>query len=237
MGGGTPTNLYSFDGPHGENPCGSLTLSADGSTLYGTTGWGGNMSLNNGFGDGNVFSLPVGGGTPTTLFNCGGILGEHPLGSLTLSADGSTLYGMTQEGGANGDGTVFSIPVGGGTPTTLLSFDGTDGMWPGGSLTLSGSTLYGMTSAGGANNMGTVFSIPVGGGAPTVLHTFDGTDGIYPYGSLTLSGSTLYGMTFGNQLYNEGTVFALTVPEPSTIALLLAGAACLLAFAWRRRTA
>ena len=102
---------------------------------------------------------------------------------------------------------------------------------------LSGSTLYGMTPAGAPTMMGTVFSIPVGGGASTVLHTFDGTDGIYPYGSLTLSGSTLYGMTFGNQFHNEGTVFALTVPEPSTIALLLAGAACLLAFAWRRRTA
>ena len=110
VGGGTPTNLYSFDGPHGENPCGSLTLSADGSTLYGTTGWGGNMSLNNGFGDGNVFSLPVGGGTPTTLFNCGGILGEHPLGSLTLSADGSTLYGMTRRAAPTATARFLASP-------------------------------------------------------------------------------------------------------------------------------
>jgi uncharacterized repeat protein (TIGR03803 family) len=28
---------------------------------------------------------------------------------LTPSADGSTLYGMTSQGGANGDGTVFAL--------------------------------------------------------------------------------------------------------------------------------
>ncbi len=66
---------------------------------------------------------------------------------------------MTGNGGANGDGTIFSIPVTGGTPTTLLSFNGTNGAHPLGSLTLSGSTLYGMTSSGGANGDGTVFSM------------------------------------------------------------------------------
>ena len=35
----------------------------------------------------------------------------------------------------------------------------------------------------------------------------------------------------------HGNYFALTVPEPSTIALLLASAACLLGYGWRRRTA
>ena len=56
---------------------------------------------------------------------------------------------MTTHGGANGDGTIFSIPVTGGTPTTLLSFNGTNGAYPEGSLTLSGSTLYGMTYQAG----------------------------------------------------------------------------------------
>ena len=40
-------------------------------------------------------------------------------------------------GGANGDGEIFSIPVTGGTPTILLSFNGTDGANPAASLTLS----------------------------------------------------------------------------------------------------
>jgi uncharacterized repeat protein (TIGR03803 family) len=66
---------------------------------------------------------------------------------------------MTQQGGAYGDGTVFSVPVSGGTPTTLVSFNGTNGEDPIGSLTLTGSTLYGTTLEGGANNNGTVFAL------------------------------------------------------------------------------
>ena len=34
---------------------------------------------------------------------------------------------MTNSGGGSGYGTVFSIPVTGGTPTNLFSFDGTHG--------------------------------------------------------------------------------------------------------------
>ena len=139
--------------------------------------------------------------------------------------------------------TVFSIPLGGGTPTTLFNFDRTNGSTPCDSLILSpdGSTFYGTTDMGGAYGLGTVFSIPVGGGTPTVLFSFDGTNGENPFGSLILSGSTLYGMTEmgGNLSLNggngDGTVFALTVPEPSTVTLLFASAACLLGCAWRRR--
>ena len=89
------------------------------------------------------------------------------MGSLILS--GSTLYGMTcwwrRPGNGVSDGTVFSIPVGGGTPTVLFSFDGTHGADPQGSLTLSGSTLYGMTVYGGNMSLnggygdGTVFAL------------------------------------------------------------------------------
>jgi uncharacterized repeat protein (TIGR03803 family) len=110
----------------------------------------------------------VGGGTPTTLFQFDGTHGELPFGSLTLSADGSTLYGTTENGGTNSDGTVFSLPVDGGTPTTLVTFDSAHGQNPRGSLTLSGSTLYGMTEVG-SPYYGTVFSIPVTGGTPATL--------------------------------------------------------------------
>ena len=69
-------------------------------------------------------------------------------------------------GGAIGDGTVFSVPVSGGAPTTLASFSSSNGRRPFGSLTLIGSTLYGTTQEGGANDEGTVFSVPVSGGPP-----------------------------------------------------------------------
>ena len=67
--------------------------------------------------------------TLTTLFSFDGAHGSRPLGSLTLS--GSTLYGTTFVGGGPNDyGTVFSMPVTGGTPTTLFVFDLTHGRAP-----------------------------------------------------------------------------------------------------------
>ena len=200
--GGAPTTLLSFNGTDGANPAyGNLALS--GSTLYGTTDGGGAN------GHGTIFSIPITGGTPTTLASFNGTNGDTARGGLTLSADGSTLYGMTDLGGASNDGSVFSIPVVGGTPTTLLSFNGTNGGRPDGGLTLSGSTLYGMTNAGGASNDGVIFSIPVTGGTPTTIVSFNGTNGQYPASTLTLSGSTLYGTTSAGGANSDGTVFSL----------------------------
>jgi uncharacterized repeat protein (TIGR03803 family) len=233
--GGTPTVLCSFSGS-GQGPYGSLILS--GSTLYGMTEGGGTNGTY-----GTIFSEPVTGGTPTTLFSfpLNGAAGADPHGSLILS--GSTLYGMTSLNGANGSGTIFSEPVTGGTPTTLFSFsaNGVNGAEPAGSLILSGSTLYGMTEFGGANTDGTIFAESVAGGTPTTLVSFTGDDGSYPgaapMGDLTLSGSTLYGMTQYGGANGDGTVFALTLPtpEPSTFALLAAGAISLVGYGWRRR--
>ncbi len=205
--GGTPTSLYSFTGAtDGDWPYGSLTLSADGSTLYGMTSAGGIYA------DGTIFSIPVTGGSPTLLASFNGADGDAPYGSLTLSANGATLYGMTTQGGTAGAGNIFSIPVTGGTPINLYSFTGlTDGAFPEGDLTLSGSTLYGMTSGGGTDYEGNVFSISVFGGTPTNLASFNGTNGAFPEGSLMLNGGALYGMTSGDGFDNAGTIFVLPI--------------------------
>ena len=88
------TTLVSFEGSNGAYPNAGVTLS--GSTLYGTTGIGGNLSLNGGNGYGTVFSVPVTGGTPTTLASFNSTNGRTPDGNLIL-AD-STLYGTTLGG-------------------------------------------------------------------------------------------------------------------------------------------
>ena len=67
---------------------------------------------------------------------------------------------------------------------TLLSFNGTDGEYPFGDLTLGESTLYGMTNEGGVDSDGTIFSIPVTGGTPATMLSLNGTNGAYPLGSL-----------------------------------------------------
>ena len=145
----------------GGSPIGGLTLSADGSRLYGMTSEGGDADA------GVIFWIPATGGDVTLLheFAGGTTDGSLPYGSLTVSEDAATLYGMTVEGGQEGAGVIFSIPAAGGNITLLHSFAGdtVEGEWPYGSLTLSadGSMLYGMTHEGGASDGGTLFSSSV----------------------------------------------------------------------------
>ena len=148
----------------------------------------------------------------TTLGSFGGGSGvSSPVGGLTLS--GNTLYGAAH-GGGYGDGMVFSLPLSGGSPTVVATFNGSNGANPVGGLTLSGNMLYGRTNSGGFSNDGTVFSVPVSGGSLTVLATLNDSNGegggygVYG-GGLTLIGNTLYGVGVAGGAYGEGAVFSL----------------------------
>ena len=65
--------------------------------------------------------------SPLHDFSTSGTDGTFPHGSLTLS--GSTLYGMTSEGGAAipSAGTIFQINTGGGGYQALYNFSGAAG--------------------------------------------------------------------------------------------------------------
>ena len=207
-------------GSDGSRPYGSLTL--DGSTLHAMTYGGGEFSF------GTVFKMNTNGAGFSVLHSFSSWFdgdGGNPYGSLTL--DGSTLYGMTYDGGARSLGTVFRINVDGSGYAVLHDFAGgaDSGSRPYGSLIVDGSTLYGMTSEGGDFNRGTVFQINSDGSDFTLLHEFAGgsSDGARPHGSLILEGTTLYGMTYEGGGGNQGTVFSLSIPEPGTSVLALAG--------------
>ena len=120
--------------------------------------------------------------------------GANSYGSLLLS--GSTLYGMTYEGGTNNLGTIFRMNTDGTGFQLLHSFvsGATDGQWPAGPLILSGSTLYGMTTSDGSSYGGTVFQVQTNGSGFNVLHQFSGSEGKWPYGALLRSGDLLYGL-------------------------------------------
>jgi uncharacterized repeat protein (TIGR03803 family) len=236
VSGGSVTVLASFNGPNGAYPLGALTVS--GSTLYGTTAYGGS-NFNSNYGLGTVFSLPLTGGTPTSIGLFNNANGATPVSSLILS--GNTLYGTAEAGGAHGQGTVFSLPISGGTPVALASFSNSNGSAPLGDLALVGDKLYGTTGNGGnlaLNNGygdGTVFSVPVSGGSLTVLATFNGSNGSTPYSGLTYSDNKLFGTTTGGGLYNQGTVFSVTLPAPEPSTLSLIGALCVAGIIWRLR--
>jgi len=128
---------------------------------------------------------------------------------------GSTLYGMTEDGGNYMSGTIFAIETDGSNYRVLHCFGlgANDGGLPKGSLTVSGSTLYGMTVyGGGSSSSGTIFAIEADGSNFRVLHSFGGPtgDGSWPYGSPTVSGSTLYGMTLYGGTSDKGTIFSVS---------------------------
>jgi uncharacterized repeat protein (TIGR03803 family) len=140
----------------------------------------------------------------TTLVNFNGTNGDGPLADLIADAHGD-LFGTTVTGGANNDGTVFEIAKTAhgyaSTPTTLVSFNGTDGSNPRGSLiTDAHGNLFGTTVAGGAvttnepNGAGTVFEIAKTAhgyaSTPTTLVNFDIANGANPTGSLIADAQT-----------------------------------------------
>ncbi|MGA3283721.1 MAG: choice-of-anchor tandem repeat GloVer-containing protein [Verrucomicrobiota bacterium] len=139
--------------------------------------------------------------------------GAAPYGDLIQS--GSTLYGMTWQGGSNNLGTVFRMNTDGSGFQLLHSFvsASSDGQKPIGSLILSGSTLYGMAASEDTSYGGTVFKLNTNGSGFQVLRSFSTSDGVWPYGSLIQSGSILYGLnTFGGNASGwdgNGTVFCI----------------------------
>jgi uncharacterized repeat protein (TIGR03803 family) len=159
----------------------------------------------------------MGENTFTSLHSFNGTDGKNPLGGLT--ADGTTLYGMTYEGGTcNNNGTIFKFDTASGNHVdALYSFTGGSGggAKPGGDLTISGSVLYGMTGRGGSegdvwSTNGTVFRIDTDGSDFNLLHAFTGEDGANPgHGALALSGSDLLGMTQRGGDNDLGTIFTI----------------------------
>jgi uncharacterized repeat protein (TIGR03803 family) len=212
------TNLYNFTAlssgtnSDGANPYVSLILA--GSTLYGTTVYGGSS------GTGAVFKVNTDGTGFTNLHNfTGGNDGANPYAGLILS--GNTLYGTAGEGGCCDRGAVFAVNTDGTGFTNLHSFTYNDGALPMGELILSGNTLFGTTVYGGSSGngtpLGTVFKINTDGTGFKNLHTFVSSSGFEPPAGLILSGHTLYGTTeFGGSSGN-GTVFSLSFTPQLTI--------------------
>jgi len=199
--------LHSFVGgaSDGLTPYGSLVLY--GSTLYGMTPYGGASD------NGTIFKINIDGTgfRVLHLFAGGASDGARPWGALTLV--GTTLYGMTESGGAGGMGIVFKIKLNGTGFQLLHTFaGGPDGAYPRGSLKYAGTKLYGMTWQGGTSGEGTVFTISPGGTGYSVLHSFSlsALDGAGPrYGTLAAANSVLYGMTFNGGVLGLGVVFKI----------------------------
>jgi uncharacterized repeat protein (TIGR03803 family) len=224
----TLNSLYGFchDCADGASPYSSLIRDSEGN-LYGTTSGGGaHYAVYSDQGAGIVFKVDP-AGQETVLYNfCsqGGKKctdGARPYAGLIQDAAGN-FYGTTNEGGANGQGTVFKLDSSG-NETVLYSFcsaaNCTDGAGPFFVLLLrdASGNLYGSTQAGGASGKGTVFKLDSSGNE-TVLYSFcsaaNCTDGAYPVAGLIEDASgNLYGTTSEGGGNNAGVLFKLSPPE------------------------
>ena len=152
--------------------------------------------------------------------------GANPIAALVLGSDGN-LYGTAQDGGTNGNGTVFEVSTSG-SFNTLYSFsadnDGnTDGAGPEAALVQgSDGNFYSTTFAGGANDSGTVFSITPTG-TLTSLYSFSSdssdtgnTDGDEIESPLLISNGEVYGTASAGGTDEGGTVYQLTIPSLAT---------------------
>lgn len=204
------TTIYTFyegtSGTTGKTPRGNLVLI--GSHLYGVTNEGG---LN---GKGTIFKIQTDGTNfeklhdfdNTSFFQPGSYSGEGG-----LITDGTYLYGLTNRGGLSDMGVIFKIKTDGTGFQKIFDFNGTNGSYPVGRLTMVNNTLYGMTPNGGVNNVGTVFKIEKNGTNFIKLHDFNSSGGQAPYGSLLYESGYLYGMTSMGGTSNKGVIFKLKV--------------------------
>jgi uncharacterized repeat protein (TIGR03803 family) len=142
---------HDFTGaPDGFCPSSDLTLvQGGGSTLYGTTDFGGNFS---GYQGGTLFKILASGSFAyQRIYSFNGMPsdGSVPHGQLIYKQ--GLLWGTTERGGTSDIGTVFNAPLTGGTDTLFYSFQPPqtgDGSVPFAGLTYvaNTNTFYGVTA-------------------------------------------------------------------------------------------
>ena len=155
--------------------------------------------------------------------------GSGPQFNSSVATDGTSLYGVTFNGGITNRGMLFKLNVNGSGYQVLHFFNGlsfidsllggtgntNDGVNPEGTPLLIGSTLYGTTTQGGTNFLGTVYKINTDGTGFQVLHSFGvntlAGDGSRPQCSLVTDGTNLFGMAVnGSGTANGlGTIFKM----------------------------
>jgi uncharacterized repeat protein (TIGR03803 family) len=151
---GKVTTIHSFNGTDGEYPVGQLVQASDGN-LYGVTSETPTSSF-----EGEIYKVtPAGTVTVLHTFAADGSEGANIVSGLLAASDGN-LYGTTNTGGSNNDGTLYMISRTG-TFKVLRSFTcGTDGCnnWVPLAQRTDG-TIYGVSMGGGTNNAGTIYKI------------------------------------------------------------------------------
>lgn len=214
--GGTNGNgtLYSYDlvGSAGlvvEHQLNSFGLS---------DGWGGLTFLNTGIligmtkegGSGNggaAFRYDPNSGLVDVDISFGFSEGRRPKGRLLEGTDGY-LYGMTNSGGTEDEGSIFRFDPINDAFLTLFNLGGVaSGGFPEGALLERNGFLFGMCRLGGSANGGTVFKYNLNNGNLTKLANLSTATGTEPTGGFILAqNGLLYGVCSEGGTGGHGTI-------------------------------
>ncbi len=140
-----------------------------------------------------------------------GILSFLP--NWKLNAQQTEFYGMTNEGGTNGAGTIFKTDGNGNNYQVIENFGSPFvemGRCPVGKLCEAhNGKFYGMTTYGGTSSYGTLYEWDPETNIYTEIFEFDGTEtGSNPHGSLLLAtNGKLYGTTINGGNNGDGVLF------------------------------
>jgi hypothetical protein len=150
--------IYSYDG-----------LKLQGNYLYNSGAQGGVE------GKGGVFRIRTDGTGYESLHEFAGPTdGYTPFAAPTIASNGK-LYGVATNGGATGEGIIYTMDLDGSNYNIIKNFSSsTDGAYPEtGMIQASDGLLYGSTVFGGTG--GTIFKINLDGTGFTVIKQFDFT--------------------------------------------------------------
>lgn len=194
---------YSCTTAGGSQPLGAFIRATNGK-YYATAFWDGSSA------NGTLFTFNTKGNTFTNLYNFDNTNGAHPGANLTEFPGSGKLYGVSQAGGANGYGVIFSFDTLTSTYTKLHDFDLTNGgLSEHCTLILYNGKFYGLASSGGNNSRGVIFSFDPVTNTYAKLYSFSDAVGSYPLGGLILgSNNTFYGMTGNGGANSKGTIFS-----------------------------
>ena len=207
--------LHDFPAASGDGvgPLTGLVLGRDGN-FYGTTAVGGASN------DGTVFKMtPAGAVTILASFN--GANGIEPYGGSLIQAGDGNFYGTTYIGGSIGYGTVFKVTPAGAL-TTLVSFDGTNGVGPYSLVQGGDGNFYGTTNGSGRND-GTIFKLTPGGVLTTLVSLNRATTGLGPNSLVQGNDGNFYGTCSGGGGGGYGTAFKMTPAGVFTLLVTFAG--------------
>jgi uncharacterized repeat protein (TIGR03803 family) len=199
------TGIYSFGGfPDAEYPIGGLTFAAG--YLWGTSCYGGTNNT------GTLYRINATPGSYQVMHSFAAAPNDGDCPTDDLLLHNNILYGTTENGGAQDNGTIFSYDPGSTAYTLNYQFqNGTDGAFPVGKLRFFANHFWGVTKGGGAG-FGTIYRLNAAN-IEQQLFQFQGTSphqGL-PYVGLTKRGNYFYGTT--NKI-QPGTIYKIKATAP-----------------------